>query len=51
MLEGKSEKLEFQEMLSSPRSKKIKNEQEQNENVEKGTNRNGELKKNEKNER
>ena len=45
MLEGKFEKLEFQEMLSSPRSKKIKNEQEQNENVEKGTQRNGELKK------
>ena len=34
MLEGKFEKLEFQEMLSSPR-RKNKNEQEQNKNIEK----------------
>ena len=44
MLEGKSEKLEFQEMLSSSR-RKNRSEQEQNKDNEKGTNRNGELKK------
>ena len=44
MLEGKFEKLEFREMLSSPR-RKNKNEQEQNNNIEKGTKRNRELKK------
>ena len=43
MLEGKSEKLEFQEMLSSPHWKR--NEQEQNKNAEKGTKRIGESKK------
>ena len=38
MLEGKSEKLEFQEMLSSPHQKN-RNEQEQNKENEKGTKR------------
>ena len=38
MLEGKSEKLEFQEMSSSSHWK-IKNEQEQTKNAEKGTKR------------
>ena len=38
MLEGKSEKFEFQEMSSSPHQK-IKNEQEQTKNAEKGTKR------------
>ena len=51
MLEGKSEKLEFQETLSSPR-RKNRSEQKQNKDNEKGTKRNGELKRNdEKNER
>ena len=45
MLEGKSEKLEFQKMLSSPR-RKNKNEQEQNkDDKKKGIKRNGKLKK------
>ena len=43
MLEGKSEKLEFQETLSSPR-RKNRSEQEQNKDNEKGTERNGEWK-------
>ena len=42
MLEGESEKLGFQEMLSSPHRK---NEQEQNKENEKGTKRIGESKK------
>ena len=45
MLEGKSEKLEFQKTLSSPH-RKNRNEQEQNKENEKGTKRNGELEKN-----
>ena len=40
MLEGKSEKLEFQKMLSSPH-RKNRSDQEQNKDNEKGTKRNG----------
>ena len=47
MLEGKSEKLEFQETLSSPR-RKNRSEQEQNKDNEKGIKRNGEWKNDEK---
>ena len=51
MLEGKSEKLEFQEMLSSPHWK-IEMNKKKNKNVEKkGTNINGESKKNDEKER
>ena len=45
MLEGKSEKLEFQKTLSSPH-RKNRSEQEQNKDNEKGTKRIGESKKN-----
>ena len=45
MLEGKLEKLEFQEMLSSPR-RKIKMSKNKTKMLKKGTKRNGELKKN-----
>ena len=38
ILEGKSERLEFQKMLSSPH-RKNRSEQEQNKNAEKGTER------------
>ena len=40
MLEGKSEKLEFQKMLSSPH-RKNRSKQKQNKDNEKGTKRNG----------
>ena len=43
-------KIEFQKTLSSPR-RKNKSEPERNKDNEKGIKRNGELKKNEKNER
>ena len=43
MLEGRSEKLEFQKILSSPH-RKNKSEQEQNKDNENGTKRNGGLK-------
>ena len=43
MLKGKSEKLEFQEMLSSPH-RKNRSEQEKNKDNEKGTKRNEKMK-------